>query len=1190
MKKRLLRIFSALLIASLSLFIVASAGCNESGADKEEKTFYIADKEITLYVGEGYKLGVGGEENLTFSSSDEKIVSVDETGEVIAVAEGVAFVKVSNGFAEKSCRFNVLKADNYIRLNTYAASVVVGGEIEISATVFINGKETEEGISFSCGSQNASLKASGNSAIFSAEETGYYEIEVKSANLTAKATVKAVSSSARILGGTELSAENCKTLKWNEVAGATGYTVTVNGEVAAKTDKTEFDIESYTAELLNGKRAVFGVSATAEADFDYIDGLFEIYVFSHEYERETVKEFTCVQAGEVKYTCNICGKSYLQDNFLAEHTIVDGKCIVCGKLMTEKILYLYDSENDCYYVGGADAGFDAESVYILSEYDDGTHGVKPVKYFGTAAFQHNAKIKRVIIPESITEFADKRDGYNIITLEDGSKVSSPLRGLTFDDCSNLEFVSAAGIHYLPAVDNGVLSYYHDNFRDCYNLTQIIVGENFYNEGRSWMKWINSPDSAEPKTDVYVKGTYIRAISTDYYAIGSETGANNNLLTGDVFYYDETSSSCFKWHFAEDGETIVSTGKHEFANGVCGKCGQYDNHGINYEYDDIADCYYVGTNKTFTREEAEILSVFDDGTHGERPVTYVMNGAFSGNTKIRKVVLPQSVTQLDGSVFQGCENLEYLSMTGIKDMLFANIERPYSEEKVTTNNNFLNCYKLTKLFVNADFNLYASTYDAQQFYNSDLENTHEPCIDIYVNADKSVSNVNCAPSAKNDLLTGKVYYKGNLDKCGRWNFDEDGNVVKSESDSHHFVGGICTVCGEYESGGVVYFFDGEKQVYYVAGYGGEAEEVTIIGEYDDGTNGKHNVTYIMNSAFRSNTTIKRVTINPNVTRLEGEVFSFCYNLEYVSMTGVRELTLENLSGKGIYSGEAYTTNNFMNCGKLTTLIVNKSFKVSGNQFTVHDSPDLTACVNIYMNGGKEESEYIAPASDTNNALLTGNVFYKGDINSCGMWNYDESGNIVVKYPSHNFVNGKCENCGEFDTQGIVYEYDSASDCYYVGDNKTLKSAEVKVFATYDDGTHGEKPVKYVAFEAFKGNAYIKKVVFPESVEHLRGGTFLECGNLEFVSMVGVKSLIYSVDMDNNFRLCGKLKTVIVGDGFTTNCGQFNGEEAKTTDIYVNGTTAATFVGNNNTLSGNVYYYSENRAENCWHYENGLPVLW
>ena len=704
----------------------------------------------------------------------------------------------------------------------------------------------------------------------------------------------------------------------------------------------------------------------------------------------------------------------------------------------------------------------------------------------------------------------------------------------------------------------------------------------------------TPSGFVGQTDIYVNGE-VNTLATDSYPIGSPSGANNNLLTGDVFHYEENSTKCFTWYYDADGN-FVSNGKHEYnRNGVCKKCYALNDKGVKYVYYAANDCYYVGDNRIIDQAEIEILSEYDDGIHGLKPVAFVQNGAFRTNQSIRKVILPESVTTLDGSVFELCPNLEYVSMTGISDMAFRQIDRTYG--KVTTNNNFLNCFSLKTVIVGKDFNLYADSEDAQQFIGVGDEIT--VCADIFVNAKKSVSDVNCAPSPKNNILTGRIYYKGDLKRCGEWTIDADGNIITSEKAEHAYENGICKHCGEYETYGVNYLFDEAKNVYYIASYTGKNPEMKVLGEYNDGEHGVKPVGYVKNSAFIDNSVITKVVFPESVKRLEGSVFQGCLNLEYVSMTGVEELTLENLSNSGIYGDEVFSTNNFLNCGKLKVVIVGKKFKITNNHFIRTDDSLTAGLADIYMSGTKAECEFTYNPADRNE-LLSGVVYYQGDLSRCQEWKFNADGTISTSAKSHNYVDNKCVNCGDYETHGVSYLYNESKGAYYVS-GYIGSSAEVTVLAKYDDGTHGEKAVKYVGFEAFKDNAIITKVILPSSVDSLEGSAFLGCTNLEYVSMTGVKTMNWASvynnqNGDNNFRNCNKLKYVIIGSELSSNCGQFNSEavpDPKILEFFVNGTEGKPNLEGNNALwTGNVYYkVDDNATVKClqWKYGAGGEIV-
>ena len=1193
-----------------------SESYSKSDSDKtsessDEGKLTVKDKSKTLFVGETYEIEPTSEGEFTYSSTDEEVAVVSDSGVVTAVSDGVAFVEVSNGKSNANVKINVIKSVEYIRLDANEVGFVKGGEKTIKAEVIKNGEISDDEVTFTCESEGVKLVKNGNTVTISASVTGYYTVVVACEDLKESIIVKVVGENAKMLGTTESEVENCVTLKWNAVENADGYKVMVNGGEWTDVSVTSLDVTEYTKDLKNGEKAVFAVRAVAKNNFGYLDGLSNRLIFSHDYAETVIEKYTCVKAGKVKYTCKDCGKEYEQDGVYADHVIENGACKVCGLVVTEKINYLYDSENECYYVGGTDAGFDSEEVYILAEYDDGKNGKHPVKYFGVNAFTGNDIIKKVVIPKAITEFKDVRGAYNNIEKGD-EMLSSPLRGGTFDGCTNLEFVSMEGITVLPAIDSNVIcdkdgnfvrigeevniteeekkkgfkaattDYYHDTFRDCYKLTTLIVGNGFDNKGRSFMNWQLTPTGVSGVTDIYVNGE-VKNIASESYPIGTPSGANNNLLSGDVFRYEQDSTKCFTWYYDANGK-FVSNGKHEYnRSGVCKKCYALNDAGVKYVYYEADDCYYVGDNRIIDQAEIEILSEYDDGIHGLKPVTFVRNEAFLNNQIIRKVILPESVTTLDGGVFQGCSNLEYVSMTGIGDMAFKQIERPYG--KVTTNNNFLNCFSLKAVIVGKDFNLYADSEDAQQFIGVGDEIT--VCVDIFVDAKKSVSDVNCGPSPKNNILTGRIYYKGDLKRCGEWTIDADENIVTSEKVEHDYENGICKNCGDYETYGVNYLFDEAKNVYYIASYTGKNPEMKVLGEYDDGEHGVKPVGYVKNSAFMDNSVITKVVFPESVKRLEGSVFQGCLNLEYVSMTGVEELTLENLSNSGIYDGIAYSTNNFLNCGKLKVVIVGKKFKITNNHFIRTDDSLPAGLADIYMSGTKAECEFIYSPTDKNEHL-SGVVYYQGDLSRCQEWKFNADGTISTSAKSHNYVDDKCTNCGDYETHGVSYLYNESKGVYYVS-GYIGSSAEVTILAKYDDGTHGEKDVTYIATSAFESNAVITKVILPDSIKSLDGSVFQWCSNLEYVSMTGVENLDYDgsalgygATRGNNFMDCTALKYVILNPAFTTNCQQFflqNGNPEKAIlDIYVNAASGTPNFGgaNTNLLTGNVYYKVDDTA--------------
>ena len=531
------------------------------------------------------------------------------------------------------------------------------------------------------------------------------------------------------------------------------------------------------------------------------------------------------------------------------------------------------------------------------------------------------------------------------------------------------------------------------------------------------------------------------------------------------------------------------------------------------------------------------------------------------------------------------------MVGVEELTLENLSNNgiYGNEIFSTNN-FLNCGKLKVVIVGKKFKI-----TNNHFIRLD-DSLTAGLADIYMSGAEDECEFVRNSADRNEHLSGKVYYKG--DTCENWNFGDNGDVVFG---SHTFEDGKCTVCDEDQTKGIIYGYDESKDCYYVSGYTGSSSEVYVRNTYNDGieAHGSKSVTYVKNGAFSGDNrrTLTKVVLPSSITRLEGDVFKECARLKYVSMTGVEKLEAKKLSG-GIYDTDVFTTNNFINCGNLKTLVVGKKFVVEGNQFIIFGQ-SYSSCVNVFVTGTKEDGG-LTIGKGTQNELLTGEVYYKGDHTKCMEWDYDNNGN-AVQGAKHIYIDGKCKVCSGTQ-EDISYELDTKKDCYYVS-GYTGTSKEVYVCATYDDGTHGEKAVTYIAEFAFMDNTIIKKVILPDSIKSLDGCVFQGCTNLEYVSMTGVENLDYNgsalgygTDRGNNFMNCTALKYVILNPNFTTNCQQFflNGgnPEKAILDIYVNAASGTPNFGgaNTNLLTGTVYYYSETKLSGAWHYVNGAPTLW
>ena len=413
-------------------------------------------------------------------------------------------------------------------------------------------------------------------------------------------------------------------------------------------------------------------------------------------------------------------------------------------------------------------------------------------------------------------------------------------------------------------------------------------------------------------------------------------------------------------------------EHKFVDGVCSLGGTaHTQNGINYKIiNDNEACIasYDGNHST----EVYPLAVYTTEDGKTYNVTSVKNAcAWNGNTT--KIVLPESVTAFGGLSFSSATKLEYISMTGVKIL--------------TTSNNFLDCTKLTTVIVNKDFLL-----NDQQFKNRTEGYDHKDAKGIvYVNGTAEESTYSCTVGYENlnNVLNGTVYYIGDSSKCGQWNYGKNGEILSSEYTNHEWdKNGKCShgTCGAYNTAGISYTYDSTLKTYYVSGCATNVQEAIVLPAYNDGTNGEKAVTYVAKNVF-AGLNITKLILPESVTTLKGGIALNCYNLQYVSMIGVTELN------------DGGANNNFLNCAKLETVIVNKALQVEAQQFKLADSSVTKVGAKMYVFGAEKDStikiEYTHTDLGAINDLLSADqIYYYSETQKAGCWHYDDNGNAEL----------------------------------------------------------------------------------------------------------------------------------------------------------------------------------------------------
>ena len=1197
LRKILINILSLLLIISV-LGVVACKNKNiENDNDLPVENFHLYSTAITLEIGQVFQLEFEKTfgTNLQFASENSDIVEISSTGLITGISAGTTVIKVSCNSKSENCKVTVIDSQVKLVLTYENINLVVGSSKNISAKVFEAGKEIETEITWSIDkAENTSIVLNGNDIIFTANAVGDYVLTATSGALVCNCNIRVITPDAVRLNTPVLTVNDCKTLNIVGSNNTKAYAISIDGTNWTETTDLKFDFFDYSEDLLYGEQLILLVKALAKDDYTLLDSYITEFNFSHEYESSytTGKEATCIKAGEINYQCVNCDKQYKDSKYYAKHNFVSWQCTVCKEYRSTDVVYAYDdnyisiptdedatnensewrikyydyykdqvtnftSENlwetveknkdkipveqreACYYVN-AIKDVSVKELYVAGYwYDEKCNpDPLPVKYVANSVFAYNKVIEKVVFSKEITEF----------------------RGLVFDN-SRIKTVIAPGLTYLYDYQCEPYSFETRlNFQNCFSLETVVVGENFTSKGRQFY-WFEhkSPwfEGYEAKINLYLD-RYYDDFSNFTLNINHDGQLHtNDMFTGNYYFKDDTGNTCETWKYNDDGTDIIFNG-HNFINGKCAKCSADDNKGIKYLYDTEQDCYYVGVARYNGRVKIE--AQYNDGIHGKKDVKYIDEKAFFYNTKgshstgITHVYLPETITKI-GS-FGLCHNLEFVSMIGV--------------EAVDVQNAFLDCVKLKTLVIGEK--LVASR---QCFY---VRNDN-PAVSVAVGY-TSIMNVYStakAPtitfaSSNDNMWSGKVYsFSENSNDCETWKWNNSGDSIVVTSD-HNYIDNYCENCGQKDPKGLVYYYDTANDSYSLLSVSFVSGVIRIPETYDDGKHGEKAITSVSINAFKYNSKVTHVLLPDSVTNMPN--FAVCKNLELLYMPGVTSVNQQD----GFL-------NNAIDCPNLTTLIVGASF-VSNGQIFYDRSGNDGRYMTIYTTATSNANISI---SGKNNNMWNGSVvYYSESTTKCNTWKWAEDGCSLRVTNDHNYVDGYCKNCGQKDSEGFTYSYDSVTDSYSLI-SVPIELEVVKVSGIYDDGAHGEKPVTSISINAFKYNSKVTHVLLPDSVTNMPN--FAVCKNLELLYMPGVTSVNQQDGFLNNAIDCPKLTTLIVGPTFKSDGQVFydrSGNDGRYMTVYTTATSNAEieFTGtNNNMWNGKVVYYSSG-AETCntWGWAN------
>ena len=601
-------------------------------------------------------------------------------------------------------------------------------------------------------------------------------------------------------------------------------------------------------------------------------------------------------------------------------------------------------------------------------------------------------------------------------------------------------------------------------------------------------------------------------------------------------------------------TGVTDGKY----GVCKVCGEYQSPAVKYTYDEASDSYIVSGIDLVALEQVTdgavyVASTYNDGEHGELPVTAIGKGAFAKVRSIRRLYLPTSVTLIGADSLSYCSSLEFLAMPGVTKTWETTKDSETGETKLGFNNACYRSSNIKEVIVNKDFRL------SVQMFATDYNNSAKT-VNLFVLGGADESNV--FVQGNNNMLTGAQFYlPRNFDSlaCKEWAYNADGSIDYVED--HVFENGACTRCGTVDGEGIVYVYgtakdgDGnEVEGYIVNGLDGfEGTVVTVLEEYNDGVHGTLPVVGVEKNAFLGNTVITKVVLPETVYSIGSSAFQQCTALKTVVMPGVVSNATKSVN--------QLADNAFLDCPSLTTIVVGELWANATQIFLVRADriSGYEAKLDVYVTKAKTETSvryqnWIDRPETVNlvkQNMFTNNTYYYDQSAACGTWKWNGGvyGSEIVLQPPHDYdENDVCTICQAWDPKGIEYIYGTVTlaNSLTVGSERqqvftgyivkglldTHTGTVVEIPDTFNDGINGEANVISIAANAFMRNKTITKVILSKNVLAVGGSAFQECTALETVIMPGVIDKYADVGTggsnigSNAFLDCSALKTLVV----------------------------------------------------------------
>ncbi len=664
-------------------------------------------------------------------------------------------------------------------------------------------------------------------------------------------------------------------------------------------DYTAFDYEKnsrdiwYIADQAKQNSVLYPNTEATDEAYDYLDALSATFDVKVDDYTKTVKrgERLAWYADELKTNLgnkeDVANLTYSYYRGLNDYD--DTQSVTSDLTLTAKydIINFTDNGDDTYSVSTGHT-LNAGAKIVIPETINGGS----VTTVANSAFYDNQNLTHVYLPDSVTE----------------------IKASAFGLCKNLQFIDLGGVSKLggkaEAFGDDVNDAQVNAFLACNALRTVVV-----------------KGDLTVTRQTFVKGGH----STDFgFNVFSESAsATVNMHASDTLWtanskkynYTENADFCQTWCWNNNKtDVVLNTNEHtDGENGYCAheKCNSVTDasKAVLYAWDDTSKTYYVSDGTKTTSESIEVMATYNDGIHGEKPVTYVganafKTGEYAGNANITHVYLPDSITEIKANAFWFCSNLLLIDLGGVSEL--------------SAESQFTGCVALARVIIKDNLTIAGKSFNSSQ---------PKTGFSIYSEAaDATVTGATTDNAGGLWTANSKIYCcDETLPVCQSWQWNEDKtDVVVAEHSERN--DGYCEHCFTKldATKAVNYAWDDTTKTYYVEDDGSiTSATVYVAGTFNDGEHDLADVTYIGASAFSENQNITHVYLDDKITEIKASAFSLCKSLQFIDLGGVSKL-----GGKLVSAGDDVNdaqVNAFLACNALRTVVVKGNLTVTRQTF-------------------------------------------------------------------------------------------------------------------------------------------------------------------------------------------------------------------------------------------------------------------